>query len=90
MKRLLALGLAALASAANCQTLRIGLAEDPDILDPTLARTYGLLRADEWRGLSVRQLVETELEAAMAQRAVDCDGPAVTLTAFNVGDGDAA
>jgi peptide/nickel transport system substrate-binding protein len=32
---------AALASAASAQsTLRIGLAEDPDILDPTLARTY--------------------------------------------------
>ena len=32
---------AALASSAAAQsTLRIGLAEDPDILDPTLARTY--------------------------------------------------
>ncbi len=32
---------AALASAAAAQsTLRIGLAEDPDILDPTMARTY--------------------------------------------------
>jgi peptide/nickel transport system substrate-binding protein len=27
-------------SAVNGQTLRIGLAEDPDILDPTLARTF--------------------------------------------------
>ena len=27
-------------SAANAQNLRIGLREDPDILDPTLARTY--------------------------------------------------
>jgi len=36
---LLALGL--FASAASAQTtLRIGLAEDPDILDPTLARTF--------------------------------------------------
>jgi peptide/nickel transport system substrate-binding protein len=26
--------------ASSAQTLRIGLAEDPDILDPTLARTY--------------------------------------------------
>ena len=26
--------------AASAQTLRIGLADDPDILDPTLARTY--------------------------------------------------
>src|SRR6478736_934209 len=25
---------------ANAQTLRIGLAEDPDILDPTMARTF--------------------------------------------------
>src|SRR5262245_3857220 len=25
---------------ANSQTLRIGLAEDPDVLDPTLARTF--------------------------------------------------
>jgi peptide/nickel transport system substrate-binding protein len=47
MKRLalsLALALAALgamASGALAQTnLRIGLAEDPDVLDPTLARTY--------------------------------------------------
>src|SRR6267143_5758038 len=27
-------------SAAHAQTLRIGLAEDPDILDPTMARTF--------------------------------------------------
>ena len=33
-----ALGLAAL--AAQSQTLRVGLAEDPDVLDPTLARTF--------------------------------------------------
>jgi peptide/nickel transport system substrate-binding protein len=33
--------LAASAAAASAQTtLRIGLAEDPDVLDPTLARTY--------------------------------------------------
>jgi len=25
---------------AHAQTLRIGLAEDPDVLDPTLARTF--------------------------------------------------
>lgn len=29
-----------LASIASAQTLRIGLAEDPDILDPTMARTF--------------------------------------------------
>src|SRR5882724_11942838 len=29
-----------LATAASAQTLRIGLADDPDMLDPTLARTY--------------------------------------------------
>src|SRR4051794_26341141 len=43
MKRLaLALALsAAMASSAFAQTnLRIGLAEDPDVMDPTLARTY--------------------------------------------------
>jgi peptide/nickel transport system substrate-binding protein len=43
MKRLaLALALtAAMAGSAFAQTnLRIGLAEDPDVLDPTLARTY--------------------------------------------------
>src|SRR2546430_15409033 len=36
------LGLLALAAgAASAQTtLRIGLAEDPDVLDPTLARTF--------------------------------------------------
>ena len=28
------------ASAAGAQTLRIGLAEDPDVLDPTLARSF--------------------------------------------------
>src|SRR6266481_8812170 len=28
------------AGAAAAQTLRIGLADDPDILDPTQARTY--------------------------------------------------
>jgi peptide/nickel transport system substrate-binding protein len=36
----LALILAAVSSLASAQTLRIGLAEDPDILDPTLARTF--------------------------------------------------
>ncbi|MBS1163389.1 MAG: transporter substrate-binding protein, partial [Burkholderiaceae bacterium] len=37
----LALGLVITAGAAQAQsTLRIGLAEDPDVLDPTLARTY--------------------------------------------------
>src|SRR5258706_5146336 len=36
----LALVLAVIASVANAQTLRIGLAEDPDILDPTTARTF--------------------------------------------------
>jgi peptide/nickel transport system substrate-binding protein len=40
MKIRLAIALLALASAAQAQTLRIGLAEDPDILDPTLARTF--------------------------------------------------
>src|SRR5258708_18792487 len=36
----LALVLAVIASVANAQTLRIGLAEDPDILDPSMARTF--------------------------------------------------
>ena len=36
----LALGTAMAASAWAQSTLRIGLAEDPDVLDPTLARTY--------------------------------------------------
>ena len=36
----LALGLALAAAPALAQTLRIGLAEDPDVLDPTLARTF--------------------------------------------------
>jgi len=40
MKRLTFLALAAIAVTAHAQTLRIGLAEDPDILDPTLARTF--------------------------------------------------
>ena len=30
----------AAATLAGAQTLRFGLAEDPDILDPTLARTF--------------------------------------------------
>ncbi|MFQ3622419.1 MAG: ABC transporter substrate-binding protein [Acetobacteraceae bacterium] len=42
MRRLLfgAAAAALLVSAASAQTLRIGLREDPDILDPTLARTF--------------------------------------------------
>jgi peptide/nickel transport system substrate-binding protein len=32
--------LLAFAATANAQTLRIGLAEDPDVLDPTMARTF--------------------------------------------------
>jgi peptide/nickel transport system substrate-binding protein len=32
--------IAGLSGAASAQTLRIGLAEDPDMLDPTLARTF--------------------------------------------------
>jgi peptide/nickel transport system substrate-binding protein len=40
MKQLTFLALAAIAVTAHAQTLRIGLAEDPDILDPTLARTF--------------------------------------------------
>jgi len=38
---LLAAGIAALAATgASAQTLRIGLAEDPDLLDPDLARAF--------------------------------------------------
>ena len=37
---LAALLLTAISLAAPAQTLRMGLAEDPDILDPTLARTF--------------------------------------------------
>ena len=40
MKRLVWLALVAFAAAANAQTLRIGLAEDPDVLDPSMARTF--------------------------------------------------
>ena len=44
MKKLMVAGIALAMSAvfavASAQTLRIGLAEDPDLLDPTLARTY--------------------------------------------------
>src|SRR2546428_12931598 len=36
----LALVLAVVGSFANAQTLRIGLAEDPDVLDPSMARTF--------------------------------------------------
>src|SRR4051812_25705092 len=31
---------AGMAGLAQAQTLRIGLAEDPDVLDPSLARTF--------------------------------------------------
>ncbi|MDQ2962799.1 MAG: ABC transporter substrate-binding protein [Pseudomonadota bacterium] len=37
---LLTAGMVAAATLAGAQTLRFGLAEDPDILDPTLARTF--------------------------------------------------
>ena len=37
---LAALALTLVAATASAQTLRIGLREDPDVLDPTLARTY--------------------------------------------------
>ena len=42
MKKRFLLGLAMVAATyvAQAQTLRIGLAEDPDILDPTLARSF--------------------------------------------------
>src|SRR5262245_25035809 len=39
-KSLPALLLSLAAGAATAQTLRVGLAEDPDVLDPTLARTF--------------------------------------------------
>ena len=39
-KFLTGLILASVASLAGAQTLRIGLAEDPDILDPSLARSF--------------------------------------------------
>src|SRR6476469_1896229 len=35
-----ALAALSLSAAAQAQTVRIGLREDPDILDPTLARTF--------------------------------------------------
>ena len=38
--RALALVAAIAAAPASAQTLRFGLAEDPDVLDPTLARTF--------------------------------------------------
>ncbi|MBV9188953.1 MAG: ABC transporter substrate-binding protein, partial [Betaproteobacteria bacterium] len=40
MRWLITAALAALATIVNAQTLRIGLAEDPDVLDPTMARTF--------------------------------------------------
>ncbi len=40
MKWIVAVGLALLAPVVSSQTLRIGLAEDPDVLDPTRARTF--------------------------------------------------
>jgi peptide/nickel transport system substrate-binding protein len=40
MKRIALLTLLFLAAPASAQTLRVGLAEDPDALDPTRARTF--------------------------------------------------
>src|SRR3954464_14806858 len=40
MRKLIFVALATLAAVANAQTLRIGLAEDPDALDPDQARTF--------------------------------------------------
>ncbi|TMH50241.1 MAG: ABC transporter substrate-binding protein [Betaproteobacteria bacterium] len=40
IRALLTAGTIAVATLAGAQTLRFGLAEDPDILDPTLARTF--------------------------------------------------
>ena len=40
IRALLTAGTVAVATLAGAQTLRFGLAEDPDILDPTLARTF--------------------------------------------------
>lgn len=40
LRALLAAGLMAVAAAAPAQQLRVGLAEDPDVLDPSLARTF--------------------------------------------------
>jgi peptide/nickel transport system substrate-binding protein len=40
MRSVFAFALVLFASAVQGQTLRIGLAEDPDVLDPTLARTF--------------------------------------------------
>ena len=39
-RRWLASTLCLLPLLAGAQTLRIGLAEDPDVLDPTLARSF--------------------------------------------------
>src|SRR5688572_19427014 len=38
--KLLAFALLFAVTSVNAQTLRIGLAEDPDVLDPTRARTF--------------------------------------------------
>jgi peptide/nickel transport system substrate-binding protein len=40
MRFLAVCALAAFASLSQAQTLRVGLAEDPDILDPSMARTF--------------------------------------------------
>ena len=40
MRTILLAALCAVSGLVQSQTLRIGLAEDPDILDPTMARTF--------------------------------------------------
>ena len=78
MRRTVLLGLLAAlvlaAGAAGAQTtLRIGLAEDPDVLDPTLARTFvgrivfaGLCdKLDKARAAGVAVLTEAEFVALL-------------------------
>src|SRR5829696_6876269 len=40
MRTILLAALCAFSALVQSQTLRIGLAEDPDVLDPTMARTF--------------------------------------------------
>ncbi len=70
------------APAAAQSTLRIGLAEDPDILDPTLARTYvGRIvfasLCDKLFDIDEKLAIVPQLATGYA---VSADGKAVTIT----------
>ena len=85
-RALASLGLAlALAAGAHAQTtLRIGLAEDPDVLDPTLARSFvGRIVFSALCGVdrTLGRLTDAGLDASVVSRSVEPFGPVMTARA---------